>query len=556
MTVKELAKKSLLLKRLVRKRQHTKNQPVWGPLLDRERQIWDSALAHAGQGRKVLIATSVGSHLAGTTLESTLAVALTMRGTDVHLLLCDAVLPACLSCWSDLYPNHEKFSLEGPGKDCAYCFEPAHTMYESLGLTVHRYSDFLSAQEIDKAGQTASSVAFQDISRYEVDGMAAGEHALAGALRFFAVGMLNGETHGEQILRRYFRASLLTVFVMQNMLKKWDFASAVFHHGIYVPQGLIGEVCRQNEVHVVNWNPAYRKQCFIFAHDDTYHHAMMSEPTDKWENMPWDEGRESRLIEYLKSRWQGTEDWIWFHNSKPQFEFGTIASELGIDPGKPCVGMLTSVMWDAVLHYPSNAFDNMLEWVRCTIDYFVERPDLQLVIRIHPAEVRGTLPSRQCIADEIEREYPDLPDHIIVIPPESSVSTYAVMAECDSVIIYNTKTGVELAAMGIPVIVAGEAWIRGKGFALDVDNPGDYRRLMDRLPLGKRMGDEDVLKARKYAYHFFFRRMIPLGFMEPTGKVPPYRIDLPNLAGLSPGASEGLDVICDGILNREDFILG
>lgn len=556
MTVKELAKKSLLLKRLVRKHQHTRNQPVWGPLLDRDGQLWDAALEQASRGRKILVATSVGSHLAGTTLESALAVALTLRGAEVHLLLCDAVLPACLSCWSDLYPDHEKFSQEGPGKDCAACFEPADRMYKSLGLAVHRYGDFLSPAEIDEAGQIASSIPFDQISGYKINGMAAGEHALAGALRFFAVGTLDREPCGEKILRRYFRASLLTVFALQNMLEEWDFSSAVFHHGIYVPQGLIGEVCRKNKMHVVNWNPAYRKQCFIFDHDDSYHHTMMTEPTEKWMNMSWDEQRESRLMQYLKSRWYGTEDWIWFHDSKPQFEFETIAAQFGIDPAKPCVGMLTSVMWDAVLHYPSNAFSNMLEWVRCTIDYFLKRPDLQLIIRIHPAEVRGTLPSRQRIADEIKRQYPDLPPNIIVIPPQRNVSTYAVMERCDSVIIYNTKTGVELAAMGIPVIVAGEAWIRGKGFALDVSDPDGYRKILDRLPLGRRMSDEDVLKARKYAYHFFFRRMIPLEFMEPTGKVPPYRIKLASLAGLSRGASEGLDVICDGILQREDFILG
>ncbi|MEA3225821.1 MAG: capsule biosynthesis protein, partial [Planctomycetota bacterium] len=447
-------------------------------------------------------------------------------------------------------------SQEGPRKDCTSCFEPAYKMYKSLGLTVRRYSDFLSSDEIKNAEETSSSLPFQDISRYEIDGMAVGEHALAGALRFFAVGMLNGEPYGEQILRRYFEASLLTVFAVQNMLKKLDFSSSVFHHGIYVPQGLIGEVCRQKKVHVVNWNPAYRKQCFIFDHDDTYHHTMMTEPSEKWLDMPWNGQLESKLMEYLKSRWRGTEDWIWFHNSKPQFEFGTIAAELGIDPDKPCIGMLTSVMWDAVLHYPSNAFGNMLEWVTGTIDYFIERQDLQLIIRIHPAEVRGTLPSRQRIADEIEKAYPNLPKNIIVIPPESDISTYAVMTECDSVIIYNTKTGVELAAMGIPVIVAGEAWIRNKGFALDVSNPDDYRRILDSLPLRKRMSDEDVCKAQKYAYHFFFRRMIPLEFMKPVDGVPPYRINLANLAGLSRGASKGLDVICDGILNREDFILG
>ena len=429
-------------------------------------------------------------------------------------------------------------------------------MYKSLGLTVHRYHDFLSADEIENASAIASSLPAQEIIRYRINQAAVGEHALAGTLRFFATGMLDGEPYGEQILRRYFEASLLTTFVMENLLQRYAYSSVVFHHGIYVPQGLIGEVCRKNDVHVVNWNPAYRKQCFVFDHHDTYHHTMMTEPVTKWIDMPWNEQRESQLMEYLQSRWKGTEDWIWFHNKKPEFEWQTIAAELGIDPGKPCIGMLTSVMWDAVLHYPSNAFPNMLEWVKSTIDYFTKRQDLQLMIRIHPAEVRGTLPSRQRIGDEINREFPVLPNNIFVVPPESRISTYAIMTQCDSVIIYNTKTGVELAALGIPVIVAGEAWIRNKGFAIDADNLDAYLKILDGLPLRRRMSDADLLKARKYAYNFFFRRMIPLEFMEPSAGAPPYRMNLPDIKDLSRGRCKGLDTICDGILDRSDFIFG
>ncbi len=523
--------------------------------MNRDGPFWNAALKEAGAGRKILIATSVGSYLAGTTLESAIAVALTLRGADVHLLLCDAALPACLSCWSDVYPNHKTFSQDGPLKDCSACFEPAYKMYKSLGLPVRRYSEFLSLADTEKAEKIAASLASDEIDRYKLNGTAVGEHAVAGTLRFFARGMLDGEPYGEPILRRYFHASLLTALAMENVLRRYTFSSVVFHHGIYVPQGLIGEVCRRHNVHVVNWNPAYRKQCFIFSHHDSYHHTMMTEPIEKWAEIPWNPERESRLMTYLKSRWKGNEDWIWFHNRKPRFDWPAIRGKLGIDPGKPCIGMLTSVMWDAVLHYRSNAFDNMIEWVKNTIEYFCRRPDVQLVIRIHPAEVRGTLPSRQRIADEIARAYRALPPNIIVIPPQSTISTYAVMTQCDSVIIYNTKTGVELAAMGIPVIVAGEAWIRNKGFALDVENPEQYRKVLDRLPLGKRMSDRDVLKAKKYAYHFFFRRMIPLEFMEPTGGAPPYRLNLSDIKLLSRGHSQGLDTICDGILHHRDFIL-
>jgi hypothetical protein len=195
----------------------------------------------------------------------------------------------------------------------------------------------------------------------------------------------------------------------------------------------------------------------------------------------------------------------------------------------------------------------MLEWIFQTIDYFINRPDLQLIIRIHPAEIRGTLPARQRISDEIQKKYPELPKNIIVITPESNVSTYAVMQICNAVIIYNTKTGIELAAMGTPVIVAGEAWLRNKGFAMEVDNPEAYFKVLDALPFSQKMTDEAVLKAKQYAYHFFFRRMIPLEFMEPTGSNPPFKLDIRGLQDLMPGHSKGLDVICAGILDGSDF---
>jgi len=196
----------------------------------------------------------------------------------------------------------------------------------------------------------------------------------------------------------------------------------------------------------------------------------------------------------------------------------------------------------------------MLEWALQTIDYFARRPELQLIIRIHPAEVRGTIPSRQPMVTEIQRAFPTLPDNVFIIPPESQISTYAVMLQCNAVIIYGTKTGVELTGMGIPVIVGGEAWIRNKGLTMDASSPEEYFRLLDQLPLQKPLDEAVTRRARRYAYHFFFRRMIPLEMMEPAPGWPPYRIQLSGLDDLLPGHSMGLDVICDGILNGTEFI--
>jgi len=427
------------------------------------------------------------------------------------------------------------------------------TTFGSLGIPLLRYSEWVTAKDIREALALSAAIPVENIAHYREDNLSVGEHALAGALRFFAKGSLDREPRGEAVLRRYLNASLITMRVAGRLLDSGHFAAWVFHHGIYVPQGVVGEAARSRGVRVVNWNPAYRKQCFIFSHGDTYHHTLMREPTSEWESLSWTPAIEAKLMTYLKSRWKGSQDWIWFHE-RPNTDEVAIRRELRIDPTKPVIGMLTNVVWDAQLHYPANAFPGMIDWALETIRYFEGRPDLQLVIRIHPAEVTGGVPSRQPMLEVIREAFPRLPKNVVVIPPRSQISTYVVMAMCDSVIIYGTKTGVELTSSGTPVIVAGEAWIRNKGISLDVSSREEYFQLLDQLPMGKALDESVQLRARKYAYHFFFRRMIPLAFMEPQTGWPPYKVAIQSLRDLLPGRDNGLDVICDGILKGTSFV--
>ena len=526
----------------------------WQSLLEREGDAWQQAVARAKGGPKVLLATGNGDHPGVTPIESLLGIALTLRGAEVHYLLCDALLPACMLATHGGGRRHADFVAGGPQAYlCDRCIRQGNEIFGPLHLPIHRYSDFVSPQRRAELGRLAATLPFADIKAYCLDGLAIGEHAMAGALRYFARGTLDEEPDAELVLRRYFEAALFTAEVSQRLMTQESFDVATFHHGIYVPQGIVGEVARQHGLRVVNWNPAYRKHCFIFSHGDTYHHTLMDEPTTAWERLPWTAEMEAEVMDYLKSRWLGSKDWIWFHEN-PQNDLAQISAELGINFSKPTIGLLTNVMWDAQLHYPANAFPNMLSWVLESITYFAGRPDLQLVIRVHPAEIRGTVPSRQKIVDEIAAAFPKLSPNVIVIPPESNVSTYAVTLQCDSVIIYGTKTGVELSSFSVPVIVAGEAWIRNKGVTLDARSREEYFQILDRLPLGERMDEATTRRARMYAYHFFFRHMIPLPMMQPLAGWPPYRADVQRLVEMAPGADPGLDVICDGILQSAPFI--
>jgi hypothetical protein len=528
--------------------------PDWAAWLGAERGTWEEARRRAATGPRVLIATSVGGFSALTMMESLIAVALTLRGARVETLLCDHALPACLRAEKPEVPDPLVIGRYELGRVlCERCFATGQYIYAPLGLPGHTFTALLQRREREDARRIAHEVPFGDIPHYRFREWALGEHAYAGALRYFASGNLSHEPHGGIVLRRYLESALLTAFAVDRLVSQDGYVAACFNHGIYAPPGIIGEVCRQASVRVVNWNVAYRQRCFIFSHGDTYHHTLLSEPTSVWEAMPWTGRMEEQIADYLKSRWSGTRDWIWFHE-KPDEAFDAFAQRIGLDLARPIIGLLTNVMWDAQLHYRANAFPDMLTWAVRTIEYFAQRPDLQLLIRIHPAEIRGTMPSRQPILPELRRHFRDFPPNVFVIPPESPVSTYAAMLRCDAAIIYGTKTGVELTSLGIPVIVGGEAWIRNKGLTLDASSSEEYFRILDSLPVRRRNDPGAVTRARKYAYHFFFRRMIPVACMEPASGWPPYRIAFSKLDDLRPGRDPGLDVICDGILTGTPFI--
>ena len=511
--------------------------------------------ARVDGGPRVLLATSLGAYQPASRLDSLLAVALRLRGAEPHVFLCDSFLPACQLVDAYFYPNQDKFLRHGSRGDvCRTCAEPAASVFEALGIPVHRFSNYVAEPRRREILELAADTPATEIAGYREGSIAVGEHALAGALRFFASGSLDEEPRGEEVLRAYFRAALLTSEATRGLFDEMEFDTVVLHHGLYVPQGIICEEVRAQGTRVATWHPAYRRGCFTFSEDDTYHKTFIHEPTDKWEKISWTPELDTSLLEYLESRRRGSHDWISF-NRQPIESLDEISSYLGLDRNKPWIGMLTNVLWDAQLHYPANAFPNLLDWTVRTVEYFARRQDLQLIIRAHPAEVTGQLPARQTISNELAQAFPVLPDNVFVIPAESRISTYEVMLNCDTVLIYATKMGIELSAFGVPVVVAGEAWIRNKGFSIDTSNPEEYFELLDRLPLKQRLDGPSRERARKYAYHYFFRRMIPLEFVQPTrGARFGFEVTLDSVEELAPGRSLGLDVICDGILDGADFI--
>ena len=57
----------------------------------------------------------------------------------------------------------------------------------------------------------------------------------------------------------------------------------------------------------------------------------------------------------------------------------------------------------------------------------------------------------------------------------------------------------------------------------------------------------------RYAFHFFFRRMLELPFIRSPSKFV-FSIEIESILELGAGRYPGLDVVCNGILREDPFV--
>ena len=234
-------------------------------------------------GPRVLFATSIGSYAHAMTLESALAAALTFRGAEVHVLLCDGAMTACAECEASLYPSIAKFVARTDR--AAIC---AAIASGRPSVSTRSWAEGPSVFRVADRGRSCHGASYRRyrshrIKSFTLDDMAIGEHAHAGALRFFATGSLEGETAAEPVLRRYLE-SAPDAYATRRLIRTVGFESAVFTHGIYVPWGIVGEVARHEGVHVSTWNVPTGSADSSSATTTPIHHTLMNEPREHWDD--------------------------------------------------------------------------------------------------------------------------------------------------------------------------------------------------------------------------------------------------------------------------------
>ncbi|MGD8603911.1 MAG: hypothetical protein PVF49_04975 [Anaerolineales bacterium] len=297
-----------------------------------------------------------------------------------------------------------------------------------------------------------------------------------------------------------------------GLLQSEHFDTVIIPNGSILEFGAIYRTARYVQVPVVTYEFGEQRQRMWLAQDGE---VMRLDTTVLWKakgNQPLN-NEEREKIETLYQARRGARTWGQFKRqwqANPSQGAQQAAEKLGLNPERPMVLLCTNVVGDSLALNRQVFTQGMSDWLEVTVKHFAERPQAQLVVRVHPGELLGAgHPS----VDIVRQALPQLPEHVIVVPPEDNINTYDLFELTHFGLTYTTTVGMEMAMFGVPVIVSGATHYRHKGFTVDPDTLDGYLAAIDNWldhPEQCTIDSRQSQLAWRYAYRFFFE--LPFAF--------------------------------------------
>jgi len=513
------------------------------PTIFRELRRLRRTLSPAAEGPRVLVVSFRGGWLLHAAWEALIAAGLRRRGATLTLFGCSGGIPSALpdrgpACGiSNIHVNRP---LSCP--DCVRC---GRKIAGALHLPVLRLDELLAPSRMREVLRGADGYGVGELLRLEHRGLLLGPSILRAARWFLCCSQLDDSEESLVVLRGFARTALLLAEVAPLLLDRVSPDVVFLLNGLFLVEDVIRAEAARRGIRVVTYERGQDPDSLCFS-EGVANYFDLDPLWAETSEIPLSAEQEERLTAYIEERRTS----VW-----PELQAGEadIRRTLNLDPDCPTAALFTNVTWDSAAQDRDRGFRDMFSWVVDSVRLFASRPETQLVIRVHPAEVRiRGRETRDPVLPRLETVFPSLPPNVRLIPPESTLSSYALMRLARSGLVYTSTIGLEMAMEGMPVVVAGQVHYAGKGFTLDTRGPDDYARVVaDALERPRNAATGE--RAQRYGYAFFFRgnHPFPLASENAPGMIPSLNTTDPS--SLDPGGDRTLDLVCDRILSGGNF---
>lgn len=179
-----------------------------------------------------------------------------------------------------------------------------------------------------------------------------------------------------------------------------------------------------------------------------------------------------------------------------------------------------------VIPSPTNLlFSRQVDWIRALVDHVRNRPDLFLLVRVHPREFANKRESRKSEhASLLEEVFEHLPVNAKINWPEDNLSLYDLAEEADVFLNAWSSVGKEMALLGLPVVIYSRELVLYPPELnfISEDRQGYFAKIDEAISSGWNL-DRVKMMYRWYALEFHYALVdIGDGFSRQEGKRPAF----------------------------------
>jgi hypothetical protein len=480
------------------------------------------------------------SHLA---IETVLAHAVARRGGDPVFATCGGRVPICDVMTVDA----------APPTPCHSCREYAFGAVAAAGFSAIAMRDVIDVTAAVKTARDRVSrlATVAECEKFVADDLPIGRLVRISVAWFLSRGTLPNTPSVVETYRSFLVSGQVVATGLRAILDRVAPDRVFMLNGTFFAENIMSALATGRGLPFSTYEKGFIHDSIVLTPGEAACYLMVPEQA-------WDEAREVPLTAeeaeaidaYLGQRRQGggTLDNFWRERVE---DLTRIRNELQLVAGRPLVVMFCNILWDSAVLEKDIGFASMGDWVVDGIHWAERHPEIDLVVRIHPAEVRlVNHPTRERTADHIASHIPALPANVKVVAAGDPTSSYVFMDEAALGLVYTSTVGLEMATRGVPVLVAADTHYRGRGFTVDPLTSVEYWAEADRLlrsPLDASERQRVRELASRYAALFFFRFHQVLDAVHEAGRSRP-QIRIASVAELDPGHDPVVDRLVDGIL--------
>lgn len=483
--------------------------PSWLKILKKVSNKIKSSNPYRQKGLKVLFGPSFSIYQPSIALDKIISTKLEYLGCDVVQMYCDAIQDDECNVWGGDWKGNLNFKSA-----CKICKRESEKMWDSNTKNLIKLSDFINLNkrknEIEK---NLHLLDLEHLLKFKDDGINYGQLARDIIVNNRLVSSLNLIPNRSSLMKIQIKNLIILKECYEHVIKKIKPDRVISNDSFYGMWKVLEIICKKSLIPFYSQYPITQDRVVIKQGGSAVDFNF-KESWEEFKKKPISKFEEKKLNDWLKGA-RG----LYIDTTKPLESLRVDPVLNNINKSKPTILIAANLIWDLSALNKEIIFNDMLEWINETIEWFRYKSEFQLIIKPHPLELSNRIPNtNETVESGVYNRFKKIPSNVHLLKPNTKITTNEILELYDirAVAVHTTTVGFEFPIYGTPCITTAKATYRGYGFTIDPKNKKEYFTNLSLLlsDAKKKLRKSDILLAKKYLKFYKFHYFLKLNIFE------------------------------------------